>query len=159
VPSRRNAAPAAGSCSCRRSRTGRGAQSRSTAAVPLRPLVRGKLPVAVVFTTPDGQLIRDHHFRPVAGRVQGGAAAGRAGARPAAHPCRDPALRRRGAGEGSRRLGHASTAVTDKIYGQLRPNADEDVMAAIAETVEAIGWAAVEAEVDAELADEFDEAA
>lgn len=58
----------------------------------------------------------------------------------------------------SRRLGHASIAVTDAIYGHLLPQVDEGILAAVAAALAHIDPADLDAEIAAELVDELAEA-
>lgn len=138
------------------------ARSRRTVTVnreiayALAPLVAGKADDEVVFTTPTGLMVRTRNFRRV--WLRACARAGLDGLR--VHDLRHThaaILLSRGETleKISRRLGHASIAVTDAIYGHLRPEADEGILAAIGETIRSIGWSALSAEVDDELADEL----
>jgi site-specific recombinase XerC len=148
-------------------------------ALQLVPLVTGKAPDDVVFTAPQGGMVRTRNFR--RGWVKWTKAAGLEGLR--IHDLRHTQVAiliaaNRPLSAVSRRLGHASIAVTDTLYGHLREEVDDGILLAVDD---ALGLAKavwvvdvdqadelagddldpvdVEAEVAAELADELDELA
>lgn len=120
-------------------------------ALALVPLVAGKGADDVVFRAPGGGYVRTRNFR--RGWVQWTKAAGLDGFR--IHDCRHThAAILLSAGhtleQVSRRLGHSSVAVTDVIYGHLRPGHDDAMLDSLAE---ALGGVDLEAQVAKELAD------
>lgn len=127
--------------------------TRPTALV-LAPLVAGKESGELVFLTVTGRPVRTRNFRRE--WLAACEAAGLTGLR--IHDLRHThAAILLSAGvkieKISRRLGHASIAVTDMIYGHLREEADEEVLAAIDDAIKSIGSLALAAE----LADEFED--
>lgn len=138
------------------------ARSRRTVAFErslartLRALIDGRDDDCLVFTTSTGSAIRPHSFR----RIWASATkrAGLEGLRP--HDLRHThAAILLSAGvpmeKISRRLGHASLAVTDLIYGHLRAEADDAILAAVEATISSIGLSTLEDEVADELVDEL----
>lgn len=120
----------------------------------LAPLVAGKDRDAVVFLTPTGLLIRTRNFRRI--WLKACRDAGVEGTR--VHDLRHThAAILLSAGETmtivSRRLGHASQAITDLIYGHLRVDADAGSDAA----VDAALVGLTEADFAAEIAAEFED--
>jgi len=120
-------------------------------ALELAPLVANREPDAAVFLTATGALIRTRNFRRV--WLTACRRAGLEGLR--IHDLRHThAAMLLSAGveitKVSRRLGHASVAVTDRIYGQLRQDHDDDVLAVVTASL-----AGLDAQVDLELVDEL----
>ena len=120
-------------------------------ALRLAPLVVGKLAGELLFLTPAGKPVRVRNFRRVWLRVR--ARAGLADLR--VHDLRHthaailfaanlslPAI--------SRRLGHSSIAVTDALYGHIREEVDEGILAAIEKAMPTLSD-----DLDAELSDEI----
>jgi len=141
-------------------------RSRRTVSFPvpvahaLAPLVAGKGSDDVVFTTVTGRWVRTRNFRRI--WVAAIEKAGLEGLR--IHDLRHThAAILISAGRPltaiSRRLGHASVAVTDMIYGHLREEVDEGILAAIEEAMMAATPDELAAEVAAELVDEMELAA
>lgn len=129
-------------------------------ALLLTPLVAGKGSEEVVFVAPKGGLVRTRNFRRV--WVKACEAAGLAGLR--IHDLRHThAAILISAGRQlsaiSRRLGHSSIVVTDLLYGHLREEVDEGIIAAIEEAMAGVRVEDLEAEVDEELTDVLDDAA
>ena len=129
-------------------------------ALLLAPLIAGKESDEVVFTAPKGGMVRTRNFRRV--WVKACEEAGLAGLR--IHDLRHThAAILISAGRPlsaiSRRLGHSSIAVTDLLYGHLREEVDEGIIAAIEEAMAGVRAEDLEAEVDEELTDELADAA
>lgn len=134
-------------------------------ALVLAPLVAGKQPDDVVFTTPTGLKVRTRNFRRVWLRAT--AKAGLEGLR--IHDLRHThaailIAANRQLSAISRRLGHSSVAVTDALYGHIREEVDEGILAAVDDALAGIpddeaetdAEAEISAEeIDAEVADEF----
>ena len=129
-------------------------------ALLLTPLIAGKGSDEVVFTAPKGGMVRTRNFRRI--WVKACEDAGLVGLR--IHDLRHThAAILISAGRPlsaiSRRLGHSSIAVTDLLYGHLREEVDEGIIAAIEEAMAGVRAEDLEAEVDEELTDELAEAA
>jgi integrase len=123
-------------------------------AMVLAPLVGGKEPGELVFGSPRGLPVRTRNFRRV--WLAACRQAGLEGLR--VHDLRHThAAILISAGQPlmaiSRRLGHSSVAVTDLLYGHLREEVDEGIIAAIERAMAGVGAGALDAEVDAELAE------
>lgn len=123
-------------------------------ALEVAGLVAGKGPDELVFTAPMGGPVRTRNF--YRGWVKWIVAAGLEGLR--IHDLRHthaailfasksslPAI--------SRRLGHSSIAVTDALYGHIREEVDDGMLAAIATAMAGVGAGGVDCEVRAELVD------
>lgn len=122
------------------------------AALALTPLVVDKGPDDLLFTSPQGKPVRVRNFR--RGWVKWVEAAGLPGLR--AHDLRHThAAILIAAGRSmyaiSRRLGHSSEAITSTLYGHLREEVDEGILAAIEEAMSQIRTEDLEAEVADEL--------
>lgn len=129
-------------------------------ALLLAPLVAGKKSDEVVFTAPKGGLVRTRNFRRI--WVRACEDAGLEGLR--IHDLRHTHAAilissGRPLSAISRRLGHSSIAVTDLLYGHLREDVDEGIIAAIEEAMSGIRSEDLEAELDEELVDVLAEAA
>jgi len=125
-------------------------------ALALTPLVTGKDRDAAVFATPTGLLIRTRNFRRI--WTKACEAAGLPGLR--VHDLRHThAAILIAAGTPlsaiSRRLGHSSIAVTDTLYGHIREEVTEELIAAVEEALAKVELADLEAEVEAEFIDEL----
>ncbi|MFI6161700.1 tyrosine-type recombinase/integrase [Micromonospora haikouensis] len=129
-------------------------------ALLLTPLLAGKRSDEVVFTAPRGGMVRTRNFRRI--WVQACEEAGLVGLR--IHDLRHThAAILISAGRPlsaiSRRLGHSSIAVTDLLYGHLREEVDEGILAAIEEAMSGVRAEDLEAELDEELVDVLADAA
>lgn len=121
-------------------------------AIDVAGLVAGKEDDELVFTAPMGGVVRTRNFR--RGWLKWTAAAGLEGLR--IHDLRHthasilfaanmplPAI--------SRRLGHSTIAVTDALYGHIREEVHDGMLAAIEAAMAGVGSAAVGREVSEEL--------
>ncbi|EEP73543.1 integrase [Micromonospora sp. ATCC 39149] len=129
-------------------------------ALLLTPLIAGKKSDEVVFTAPKGGMVRTRNFRRI--WVKACEEAGLPGLR--IHDLRHThAAILISAGRPlsaiSRRLGHSSIAVTDLLYGHLREEVDEGILAAIEEAMAGVRAEDLEAELDEELTDVLADAA
>ena len=129
-------------------------------ALMLTPLIAGKGSDEVVFTAPMGGMVRTRNFRRV--WVKACEAAGLKGLR--IHDLRHThAAILISAGRPlsaiSRRLGHSSIAVTDLLYGHLREEVDDGIIAAIEEAMQGVRAEELDAEVAEELTDDLEDAA
>lgn len=143
-------------CAPKSARSRRTVTFERSLARTLRRLVDGRDGQDLVFLTTAGATIRPHSFR----RIWTGATkrAGLEGLR--VHDLRHThAAILLSAGVSmekiSRRLGHASLAVTDLIYGHLRAESDDAILAAVEATVASLGLSTLEAALAEELADEL----
>jgi integrase len=123
-------------------------------ALALAPLVAGKARDELVFLTPTGAWVRTRNFRRI--WLKACERTGLAGLR--VHDLRHShAAILISAGRPlsaiSRRLGHSSIAVTDTLYGHIREEADEGILAAVESALAKIGTEDLQAEVAQELAD------
>lgn len=121
-------------------------------ALALTALVAGKDGDEVVFTTATGLMIRTRNFRRI--WTKACERAGLAGLR--VHDLRHTHAAmlisaNRPLSAISRRLGHSSIAVTDALYGHLREEVDDGILAAIEVALKEVGEEAIADEVAAEL--------
>jgi integrase len=120
-------------------------------ALTLAPLLAGRERSELVFRTPTGRPVRTRNFRRV--WLRACAAVGVAGTR--VHDLRHThaailIAANRQLSAISRRLGHSSIAVTDALYGHIREEVDEGILAAIAAALALVGPADMAGEIAAE---------
>lgn len=123
-------------------------------ALALAPLVAGKEPDEMVFLSPGGQMVRTRNFR--RGWLKWTKRAGLEGLR--IHDLRHThaallIAANRQMSAISRRLGHSSITVTDTLYGHLREEVDDGILAAIDASLAGVAGDDVAEEIAAELAE------
>lgn len=143
-------------CSPKSARSRRTVSFTKHVALALAPLVAGKDGDEVVFTTTTGHMVRTRNFRRI--WIPACKAAGLEGVR--IHDLRHSHVAlliaaNRPLSAISRRLGHSSIAVTDAIYGHLREEVDDGILAAVEAALADISMDDLDAEIADELADDL----